>query len=231
MEELGSPSSAQPPTMTIDGADIDSALAKSKVLSRREVLKRRLRRVNQLIRLYRAYYWALVEEVKVKHKEYYWTYGKSPFMEDHKNNHTEGTAPSAENASNCNGNDKDVVRCAFSGCKSKAMALTRYCHNHILSDSKQKLYRGCVAVAKNLPTGPSICNKPVLRSTVPPACPSHSQLGERCLIRALRRAGCAISTHRKPNLKYRTVLAESVHQIRKRRKDALKATIPKAETE
>lgn len=164
MEELGSPSSALPPTITIDGADQDLALANSLFLTREEVLRRRLRRVKQLARCYRAHYWAFMEELKVKYKEYYWTYGKSPFIEDHKNNQakpTEGTTASAENVSGCNGNEKiivgsnggvghDVVRCAFSGCKSKAMALTRYCHNHILSDSKQKLYRGCNAVAKKL---------------------------------------------------------------------------------
>lgn len=161
MEELGSASTA----VTIDGADQDSALANSQFLTREELLRRRLRRVKQLARLYRAQYWVLMEELKVKYKEYYWTYGKSPFIEDHKNNqannHNEGTAAYGENGSSCNGIDKvivganggsghDYLRCAFSGCKVKAMALTRYCHNHILSDSKQRLYRGCIAVSKTL---------------------------------------------------------------------------------
>ncbi|KAK4282156.1 hypothetical protein QN277_013566 [Acacia crassicarpa] len=245
MDERGSPSSAPPPTVTIDGAYQDSVLANSQYLTREEVLRRRLRRIKQLARCYRVHYWALMDELKVKYKEYYWTYGMSPFVEDHKNNQarrTEGVAVSGENVGCNNGNEKaiicsnggvgqDVVRCAFSGCKSKAMALTRYCHNHILSDSEQKLYRGCTAVAKNLPTGPSMCNKPVLRSTVPPACPSHYQLGERCLIRAVRRAGYAIPTHRKPSPKLHAVIAEFVHQIQEKRKTALKVTVPKAETE
>ncbi|XP_054790058.1 uncharacterized protein LOC129295544 isoform X2 [Prosopis cineraria] len=221
MDELGSPSSAPPAAITIDGAEQDSVLANSQYLTREEVLRRRLRRIKQLARFYRDHYWALMEELKVKYKEYYWTYGMSPFVEDHKNNqakHSEGVAASGENVSCSNGNEKaivasnggvgqDVVRCAFSGCKSKAMALT------------------------SLPTGPSRCNKPVLRSTVPLACSSHYQLGERCLIRAVRRAGYAIPTHRKPSPKLHVVIAEFVHQIQEKRKAALKVTVPKAEAE
>ncbi|GAU42261.1 hypothetical protein TSUD_327390 [Trifolium subterraneum] len=137
----------QPPQvspMTIDGAEEDQILSNSSVLARREVLTRRLRRVKQLSRCYRLHYWALMGEVKTKYREYCWTYGKSPFKEDeeHPNGVVLGeTGNGAENS-------EDFIRCAYSGCKSKAMALTRFCHTHILSDSKQQLYRGCTAVAK-----------------------------------------------------------------------------------
>ncbi|KAI4348422.1 hypothetical protein L6164_009147 [Bauhinia variegata] len=230
MDALGSPSSRLSP-MTIDGSDQDLALANSQFLSREELIRRRLRRVQQLRRCYRSHYWVLMEELKSKYRDYYWTYGKSPFKEDQKNNeakYTEGTSLPGENVHGGNGNG--IIRCAFSGCKSKAMALTRYCHNHILSDSKQKLYRGCTAVAKNLPTGPSICNKPVLRSMVPPACSVHYQLGERCLTRAIRRAGYNIPANRKPNVKFHVVISEFIREIQHRRKGALTATVPKTET-
>jgi hypothetical protein len=141
-------SQQQPPQqiapMTIDGADEDLALANSSVLTRREVLVRRLRRVRQLSRCYRGHYWALMEELKAKYREYYWTYGRSPFKEDEERN--SGNASAAAAAAVDNGDD--FVRCASSGCKTKAMALTKYCHAHILSDPNQKLYRGCTAVAK-----------------------------------------------------------------------------------
>ena len=39
-------------------------------------------------------------------------------------------------------------RCEVTGCKGKAMALTRYCHTHILSDSKQSLYKSCTYCIK-----------------------------------------------------------------------------------
>ncbi|XP_027352949.1 uncharacterized protein LOC113863530 [Abrus precatorius] len=217
-----------PSPMTIDGADIDTLLSNSSVLTRREVIERRLRRVRQLARCYRSHYWALMEELRAKYREYYWTYGRSPFKVD--DLRPEGTVVSHENA---NGTTEtvnvgdDLVRCAFGGCKSKAMALTRFCHAHILSDSKQRLYRGCHIVAKNLPTGPSFCNKPVLRSVVPCACPTHYQLGEKCLLRAIKRAGYNISTNRKPSPKLHVVVSEFVRQIQNKRKIALKATVPK----
>jgi len=85
----------------------------------------------------------------------------------------------------------------------------------------------------SLPTGPSFCNKPVLKSVVPAACPSHHQFGERCLARALRRAGLgnAIPNNRKPTVKLHVVVSEFVHQIQKQRKLALKETALKVETE
>ncbi|KAL9323773.1 hypothetical protein ACSQ67_008630 [Phaseolus vulgaris] len=288
MDELGSASSPQLP-VTVDGADEDAALAKSRFLTRKEVIQRRLRRVRQLRRCYRTHYWTLLEELRSKYRDYSWTYGKSPFKEDH--NESENGNPNG--VVNGVGGGEDVVRCRFSGCKTKAMAMTKYCHAHILSDSKQKLYQGCRAVAKNieteyvfdlasimlnanpmreedwvlgalgsvnllkqthteikllnarsvwdtglhtyncLPTGPSFCNKPVLKSVVPAACPSHHQFGERCLARALRRAGLgnAIPNNRKPTVKLHVVVSEFVHQIQKQRKLALKETALKVETE
>jgi len=143
MDELGSASSPQLP-VTVDGADEDAALAKSRFLTRKEVIQRRLRRVRQLRRCYRTHYWTLLEELRSKYRDYSWTYGKSPFKEDH--NESENGNPNG--VVNGVGGGEDVVRCRFSGCKTKAMAMTKYCHAHILSDSKQKLYQGCRAVAK-----------------------------------------------------------------------------------
>ncbi|KAG0504049.1 hypothetical protein HPP92_004121 [Vanilla planifolia] len=69
-------------TMSVDGADEDEALALSECLSREEVLRRRSRRLKQLSRSYRRQYWALMEEIRVKHRDYYWEFGKSPVEED-----------------------------------------------------------------------------------------------------------------------------------------------------
>ncbi|CAL0332934.1 unnamed protein product [Lupinus luteus] len=216
-----------PPPMTINGADEDSALSNSRVLTRRELIARRLRRVRQLARCYRGHYWTLMEDLKSKHREYYWIYGKSPFVSENAND----TVVLGGNVNGATVVGNDVVRCATSGCKTKAMALTRFCHTHILSDSRQKLYRGCRFVVKNLPTGPSFCNKPVLRCTVPPACPAHCQRGEKCLLFAIKRAGYNLPNNRKPNPKLHLVVSEFVRQIQKKRKVAFQATIPKAETE
>ncbi|KAG5062370.1 hypothetical protein JHK85_003553 [Glycine max] len=196
MDESGSASSPTRP-VTIEGGECDAALSKSRVLTREEVLRRRLRRVRQLGRCYRAHYWALMEELRSKYRDYCWTYGKSPFKEDHDDNNNNNDQNGV-----VSGGD-DIVRCRFSGCKTKAMALTNYCHAHILGDSKQKLYQGCKAVAK------------------------------KCLARALRRAGLgtAIATTRKPNVKLHVIASEFVRQIQNKRKLALKKTAPKVETE
>lgn len=141
-----SPPPQAPSPMTIDGADEDKVLSNSAVLTRREVIARRLRRVKQLARCYRGHYWALMEDLKSKYREYYWTYGKSPFKDDERGGVVSGDRVNGTDNAVVSGDD--FVRCAFSGCKSKAMALTRFCHAHILLDSKQMLYRGCTTVAK-----------------------------------------------------------------------------------
>lgn len=132
--------------MSIDGAEEDDALAGAEFLSREEVLRRRSRRLKQLNRCYRKHYWALMEEIRAKHRDYYWEFGKSPVEED---NATTGDAgfghAEGENGSSSRGERK---RCAYIGCKSKAMPLTNYCHPHIIFDTKQTLYKACNHVIK-----------------------------------------------------------------------------------
>lgn len=118
----------------------DLAMVKSKVLTREEVLRRRLRLVKRLDRFYRNHYWALLRNVKSRFGEFHRTYGKSPFEKDQMNK----VLNQSVDIINPNGS----AHCDARGCKLKAMVLTRYCRKHILADSKQKLYRGCQAVAK-----------------------------------------------------------------------------------
>lgn len=172
-----------------------------------------------------------MNDLRSKYRDYYWTYGKSPFKDDEENPNGVVLGDRVNGTDNGVVVGDDFVRCAFSGCKSKAMALTRFCHTHILSDSKQKLYRGCTTVAKNLPTGPSYCNKPVLRSMVPCVCPAHYQLGEKCLLRAVKRAGYNISVNGKPSPKLHVLIPEFVRQIQNKRKAARRTNLPKPETE
>lgn len=146
MEESPPPRPATP--MTIDGADKDKLLAKSSVLTRREVIERRLRRVKQLARIYKGHYWALMEDLKSKYRDYYWIYGKSPYKDDEEHNLDGVVLGDRVNGTDSVAVGDDFIQCAFNGCKSKAMALTKFCHAHILSDPKQTLYRGCTVVAK-----------------------------------------------------------------------------------
>ncbi|KAL6954747.1 hypothetical protein U1Q18_014538 [Sarracenia purpurea var. burkii] len=231
-------------SISIDGSEEDLVLSRSEFLTRQEVLKRRSRRVKQLSKIYRDHYWSLMEELKLKHREYYWEYGKSPFQEDEdsrenlsrRNNSALGT--NAEGNQNngklalglemgANGNSN---RCEVHGCKMKAMALTRFCHSHILSDAKQKLYKGCTYVTKSSPTGPTLCMKPILRSTVPSVCPLHLQKAEKHVTRALRKAGLNCTSTCKLAPEFHVIVTEYVRQIQFKRRAAHKALVDTVES-
>uniref|UniRef100_A0A0V0HNT5 KAT8 regulatory NSL complex subunit 2 n=1 Tax=Solanum chacoense TaxID=4108 RepID=A0A0V0HNT5_SOLCH len=209
----------------IDGWEEDAVLSQSKHLHRVEVYKRRNRRSKQLQRIYRDCYWSLMEEVKLKHREYCWKFGMSAFQEDEDKNNKDGTLGTGEN----NGNAVASNTCGVHGCKSKAMALTRFCHMHILSDSKQKLYKACSFAIKSSPTGPILCGKPILRSAVPSYCSLHSQKAEKHVARALKKAGLNGSNTSKIVPKFHVIVAECVSQIQNRRRAAQKATLEMAE--
>lgn len=83
----------------------------------------------------------------MRHRDYYWEFGVSPVEEEGRGRGSNDGGVGlgvgfGEGERNYNGGG-ERMRCAFSGCRSKAMALTRYCHTHILSDSKQTLYKRC----------------------------------------------------------------------------------------
>jgi hypothetical protein len=92
-----------------------------------------------------------MEELKIQYREYYWKYGVSPVKQklqhhasqrDIEAGDLEGTGEN-NNSNNVNMDVTCNQRCVFVGCKLKAMPLTSFCHLHILSDSKQKLYKAC----------------------------------------------------------------------------------------
>ncbi|KAE9450548.1 hypothetical protein C3L33_17552, partial [Rhododendron williamsianum] len=93
-------------------------------------LTRRADNLRRLARVYTDHYWGMVEELKGKYKEYVWKYGLSPYEE--------GDGDEGRGIKDLEGNMNNAhALCAFNGCALKAMALTRFCHLHILSDSKQ----------------------------------------------------------------------------------------------
>lgn len=229
---LASSSSAMP----IDGSDSDSALSRSQLLTRQEVLKRRSRRLKQLAKIYRYHYWSMMEDVKLKFREYCWEYGKSPFLDD---DHEDVNQSNNNNNSNSNngklglgvlGANGNASRCEMHGCKTKAMALTRFCHSHILSDAKQKLYKGCSYATKSSATGPTLCMKPILRSTVPSLCPLHLEKAEKHVTRALRKAGLNVTSTSKLAPKFHVIVAEYVRQIQSKRRAARKALVDTTES-
>ncbi|KAJ6772514.1 hypothetical protein OIU74_018689 [Salix koriyanagi] len=244
---MANPPSPRPPPsqpsapIRIDGAEEDETLSSSAYLTHQELLTRRSRRFKQLAQIFRAHYWTLMEELKVKHKEYYWIYGKSPYKEDEKNkkrkrdfnDDKENFEWNAKSGINGVGGEVEaeereeegVRKCSGSGCKAKPMPLTSFCYTHILLDSKQKLYKGCAYVVKSAQGRPVLCGKPALISTVPSLCPMHFQKAERHLARALKKAGLGVSSPSKLAPKLHVIVTEFVRQIQTKRRAALKENI------
>ncbi|KAI3977776.1 hypothetical protein MKX01_040521 [Papaver californicum] len=244
--------------LVIEGSEEDTILRKSQYLTREEVIRRRLRRVKQMEKLYKDHYWSLMEELRVKYREYYWEYGKSPFKEEeirergennyHNNNNLSngggGAAAvglangggvvegSGDNHNNVNAggklglvnggedNDGKYKRCVFVGCKSKAMALANHCHQHIVVDTRQTLYKSCSYVTKSGSTGTIRCGKTILSSSQPLLCSPHFQKAEKHLTRALRVAGLNnITSSSKLAPKLHIIVAESVRHINAKRRE------------
>ncbi|KAF9679133.1 hypothetical protein SADUNF_Sadunf07G0108300 [Salix dunnii] len=241
----------------------DQVLSRATHITRQELLKRRSHKLKQLSKCFKDYYWALMEELKVLYREYYWKYGVSPFKGDHQNTlqkveqHKQGGGfgvlerENGEGEANIevigenNSNFSDFKshhRCLFVGCKLKAMALTSFCHLHILSDAKQKLYKPCGYVIKRLvcqepfeevwyrflwlamyssaQAGPITCGKPILRSTAPALCTVHFQKAQKHVTQALRKAGLNVSSSSKLAPKFHVIVTEYVRQIQAKRKAA-----------
>ncbi|XP_054805394.1 uncharacterized protein LOC129308335 [Prosopis cineraria] len=201
------------------------SLSRASYLTRHELLKRRFHYLSQLSKCYRDLYWALMEDLKTQYREYSWEYGLSPFREGNMQERERGNFEGNGENNDCNGSNSravlDVVnnqRCAFVGCKLKAMPLTSFCHLHILSDCKQKLYKACNYVIKSAQAGPITCGKPILRSTTPSLCNVHFQKAQKHLTRTLKKAGLNNSLACKQAPKFHVIVAEYVRQIQMRRR-------------
>lgn len=165
---MGSAGASEPPKGAAKATVMETEKGETvaTVLSRASVIRRRKRNAEELAKYYRNEYWTLMEEVRVRHRDYYWEYGKSPF-EDEDNGG--GDDEPLETVGQFRGESEEKrdgvglglgfggkmekkkgerCRCVFAGCKSKAMPLSRFCHSHILSDNEQTLYKPCIYVMK-----------------------------------------------------------------------------------
>ncbi|KAH6821703.1 INO80 complex subunit D-like protein [Perilla frutescens var. hirtella] len=78
-------------------------------------------------------------------------------------------------------------------------------------------------------TGPILCGKPILRSTVPSYCPAHFQKAERHMVRALKKSGLNIASTSKLAPKLHVIVAEYVRQIQQKRRSAKRTNLENAE--
>ncbi|KAK9942421.1 hypothetical protein M0R45_008088 [Rubus argutus] len=204
---------AGPSTSTSPGEE-DLVFSRASHLTRQELLHRRSHNLKQLTQCYKDHYWALMEDLKVQYRDYYWNFGLSPFPVKQDTNAV---------ADDDDSNNNNVHRhCTSVGCKLTAMALTSFCQFHILSDSKQRLYKACDYVIKSAQAGPITCGKPILRSTTPSLCTVHFQKAQKHVTRALRKAGLNVSSSSKLAPKFHVIVGEYLCQIQSRRKAARK---------
>ncbi|XP_010522203.1 PREDICTED: INO80 complex subunit D-like [Tarenaya hassleriana] len=221
----------------------DQILARSSHLTRTELLRRRSHHLRQLSKFYRDHYWALMEDLKAQYREYYWRFGVSPFKDEQNQPNkrrrlglegengdgdaVEGSGDNVNNNGGGNGVTTDLYtkinsRCSYGGCKLKAMALTNYCHLHIVNDKKQKLYKACEYVIKRAQSGPITCSRPTLASTVPSLCNVHFLKTQKHVARALKDAGLNVSSSSKAPPKLHVIVPAFVSHIQEKRKAALK---------
>lgn len=78
-------------------------------------------------------------------------------------------------------------------------------------------------------TGPILCGKPILRSTVPSYCPLHFQKAEKHMVRALKKAGLNVTSTSKLAPKFHVIVAEYVRQIQYKRRAAQRANLENPE--
>ncbi|XP_058771953.1 uncharacterized protein LOC131645756 [Vicia villosa] len=131
-------------------------------LTHREFLCCRLRTTKHLIKHYRREYRALMEQVRIKRRQYVTETGLNPFQDE--------TDVVVDNYTNI---------CAFDGCMSNPMPCTSFCSTHILSEPKQVLYKPCTFVIARSAAGPVMCEKPIVISTTSSYCTVHMQKAEK----------------------------------------------------
>lgn len=157
--------------------DMDKVLKESHVLTAEEVIQRRTRRLEQLMKVYRAQYWGLLEEMRSKYRRFYLRHGKSGWRWDNEDgvgvsrseqNHGEQAAAAAAaggggggrelNSTSVAGEMKEphapeklgneIMRCGAQGCNNKPLLLSVYCYAHVLLEPRQRLYRPCSYVVR-----------------------------------------------------------------------------------
>ncbi|GJN14023.1 hypothetical protein PR202_gb00796 [Eleusine coracana subsp. coracana] len=201
--------------------------ATAEALTREEVLRRRRRRAARLAGVYRRLYWAMAEEVRAKHRQYVWDLGRSPLESEQ--------PPPPPGAVVFPGNGEAPKptpvprrkKCGFTGCKVRAMAMTRFCHSHILSDPKQALYKPCTYVMKSgIQTGqPATCGRPIIKSAVPSLCYVHFQRNQKNIAQAYKKVGFNPPPTGKITPKFSLLVAECVRHIQDKRRQSLNGAV------
>lgn len=242
--EMGSDNDSEVCDLALDGAHEDETLKNADALTEQEVARRRLRRVNQLMKLYRMHYWGLLEELRSKYRVFYIKHGKGGWKDEVEAAEKEKLESSVEASDGLDNSTKgkqplgdgppgamkeplapektagEIIKCAHQSCKSKPLPLSGFCFSHILLEPRQQLYRPCSFIIKSGQSGSVTCGKPVLRSLVPAHCSTHIQKQSS---RGVRKANSNAAP--KPGPKLHLVIAEYVRLIQCKRRAARDASL------
>ncbi|CAM8925737.1 unnamed protein product [Rhodiola kirilowii] len=216
------PATPLPPPLAAVSDQTDVMLSKSEHLTAEEVIRRRHRRIMQLNRVYRDHYWTLMAELRRKYRDYMWNFG-SPYIGG------DGKLEDS-NLGFRNGKGKvdavEFIRCAHTNCSKKPMAMTKFCHAHILSDPKQVLYKGCTYItSKSGSAVQTVCAKPILRSTTPSFCNYHLPRAKKSVSKSLKKAGLSTNDSNNMASVIHIISAEFVHAILRKRRSVKESTV------
>lgn len=125
-------------------------LLHASVLTQEQLLHRRASRLRHLLRIYRAQYWGLLEEMRSKYRRFYLRHGKSGWRRDHSPTIRDVPTdlPPAEMKQPHAPESDTVSHCGAQGCLAKPLLLSSYCYTHILQEPRQRLYKPCSFIVR-----------------------------------------------------------------------------------
>eukprot|EP00897_Mesotaenium_endlicherianum_P008389 jgi/Mesen1/7579/ME000392S06840 len=172
------------------------------------------------MKVYRAQYWTLLEEMRSKYRRFYLRNGRGGWREGPEGDGSQqllmppaaAAAAAAATAlplrgaaarSEPHAPDKPAnvtLHCAAPGpCLAKPLALSVFCLAHVLLEPRQKLYKPCMFPAAAARGGAggggggasATCGRPVLSAVVPQMCQEHQEKAQKQAARAAKRATMA----------------------------------------
>ena len=111
-----------------DGADAERDEDDGRVVPQEALIRRRIRRMKELKRLYQDQYWRLLEDLRRRHYRFQLRNGHGGRKDE-----AAAAAQEREKAGL-------AAQCACDDCDAKPVPLSAYCFAHILMDAEQVLY-------------------------------------------------------------------------------------------
>ena len=114
--------------LAADEADAERDEDDGRVVPQEALIRRRIRRMKELKRLYQDQYWRLLEDLRRRHYRFHLRNGHGGRKDE-----AAAAAQEREKAGT-------AAQCACDDCDAKPVPLSAYCFAHILMDAEQVLY-------------------------------------------------------------------------------------------